>query len=94
MMQEHVADATCVARHMLSNSSSAPPAGALVAADSTSPCSRQSTSMVAHLGRLICHLDAVLENRNREVGGGVGSEPEAEGGVGGILRQASAEPLQ
>ena len=51
-------------------------------------------SMVAHLGRLIRHLDAVLENSNREVRGWVRSEPQAEGRVGGILGEPSTEPLQ
>lgn len=56
--------------------------------------SQVCVSVVAHLGRLIRHLDAVLENSDREVGGGVGGEPEAEGRVGGVLGQPSTEPLQ
>ena len=50
--------------------------------------------MQADLGGLIGHLDAILEHSNREVGGGVGGEPQAEGRVGGILGQAATQPLQ
>ena len=50
--------------------------------------------MAADLGRLIRHLDAILEDSNREVGGGVGGEPQAEGRVCCILSQPSTQPLQ
>ena len=47
-----------------------------------------------YLGGFIGHLDAILQDRHREVGGGVGCEPESEAGVGGVRGQGGTQALQ